>query len=150
MAKVGISISLNLSKINKERLYRGQKGVYLDATVFVDLDELDQYGQSGMITQSWKDQQKGEGAILGNAKVFWKDQGQAPQQQQQPQQGFAQPQQPAQGFQGGFGSHAPQQQPQGQPVQQGAPDDFDIPFWPSAKRNNPRWLLRFIHCTYSA
>lgn len=100
MAKVGINLKIDVSKINKERLYRGQKGVYLDATVFVDLDELDQYGQSGMITQSWKDQQKGDGAILGNAKVFWKDQGQAPQQaQQQPQ-----------GFQGGFGSHAPQHQ----------------------------------------
>jgi hypothetical protein len=50
--------------------------------VFIDLDELDQYGNSGMITQdvSKEEKQAGtKGAILGNGKVFWKDEGQAPQ-----------------------------------------------------------------------
>jgi hypothetical protein len=63
-------------------LYVGQKGKYLDATVFIDLDELDQYGNSGMITQdvSKEEKQAGtKGAILGNSKVFWRDEGQAPQ-----------------------------------------------------------------------
>jgi hypothetical protein len=63
-------------------LFKGEKGQYLDATVFIDLDELDQYGNSGMITQdvSKEEKQAGtKGAILGNSKVFWRDEGQAPQ-----------------------------------------------------------------------
>lgn len=51
MAKVGISLTIDVTKIEKARLYQGQKGTYLDATVFVDLDEADQYGNNGMITQ---------------------------------------------------------------------------------------------------
>lgn len=63
--------------------------------------------------------------------VSGQSQQQSRQQYQQQTQGFAQPQQQAQGFQGGFGSHAAQQQSQGQPVQQGRTlDDFDddVPF----------------------
>lgn len=82
MAKYGVSLKIDVSKIEKARMFKGQKGTYLDATVFIDVDEQDQYGNNGMITQSWKDQQKGEGAILGNAKVFWRDHG-APQSQHQ-------------------------------------------------------------------
>jgi single-stranded DNA-binding protein len=41
------------------------------------------YGDNGMITQNWKDQQKGEGPILGNAKVFWSDGGSMPQKKSQ-------------------------------------------------------------------
>jgi len=120
MAKVGISLKIDVSKIEKARLFKGQKGVYLDATVFVDLGEADKYGNHGMITQDVSKAEKdqgGKGSILGNCKVFWQD------GQQQPHQGFAQPQQPAQGFaqpQQGFGRHAPQQRPQAQPAQ-----DFD-------------------------
>ena len=81
--KIGVNLKIDVSKIDKARLFRGEKGVYLDATAFIDLDQLDQYGNSGMITQSWKDQQKGEGAILGNSKVFWRDGGQPAQNRQQ-------------------------------------------------------------------
>ena len=51
MSKVGVSLKINVSEIDKSRLFAGQKGKYLDATVFIDLDQLDQYGNSGMITQ---------------------------------------------------------------------------------------------------
>ncbi len=37
--KIGIRIKLNVTKIEKARLYKGKKGIYLDATTFVDLDE---------------------------------------------------------------------------------------------------------------
>ncbi len=83
MAKVGVSLKVDVTKIEKARLFSGQKGKYLDATVFIDLDELDQYGNSGMITQDVTKEEKQagtKGPILGNAKVFWRDQGQAPQQ----------------------------------------------------------------------
>ena len=84
MAKYGVSLKIDVSKIDKEKLFRGEKGTYLDATVFIDVDQQGQYGDNGMITQSWKDQQKGEGNILGNVKVFWRDDGQQ-QARQAPQ-----------------------------------------------------------------
>lgn len=77
--KYGVRLKIDVSKISKEHLFRGQKGTYLDATVFIDVDNKDQYDNNGMITQSWKDQAKGEGPILGNAQVFWSD-----EQQSQP------------------------------------------------------------------
>ena len=92
MAKIGVSIKLDVTKIDKSKLFKGQKGTYLDAQVFIDIDQLDQYGNSGMITQavSKEEREAGQqGAILGNAKVFWKDQQQSQQQaswSQQPQQ----------------------------------------------------------------
>lgn len=111
MSKVGISINIDVSKIEKARLVKGAKGTYLDATMFVDLDELDQYGKSGMITQDVTKEERDagtRGAILGNAKVFWRDDGQA-------SQGY----QPARGQQQNTGNRMPE------PV-----DDFDddIPF----------------------
>ena len=75
MNKVGISLKIDVSKIDKNRLFKGAKGVYLDATAFVDLDGLDQYGNSGMITQdvSREEREAGnQGPILGNSKVFWR------------------------------------------------------------------------------
>jgi hypothetical protein len=63
--------------------------------VFIDLEQLDQYGNSGMITQDVTKQEKDggvKGNILGNCKVFWTEGGQSPQaqsgfnQQRAPQQ----------------------------------------------------------------
>jgi hypothetical protein len=108
--KIGVNLKIDVSKIDKSKLFKGQKGTYLDAQVFIDVDELDQYGNSGMITQAVSKEERdagNKGAILGNAKKFWGEvEGQAPQQQQQ----------------------APKQQaPQGQQM---PPMDFDsdIPF----------------------
>tara|TARA_R110000744_G_scaffold361181_1_gene468869 strand:- start:338 stop:631 length:294 start_codon:yes stop_codon:yes gene_type:complete len=83
MSKIGVSLKIDVSKIDKARLFKGAKGVYLDCTAFIDLDELDQYGNSGMITQdvTKEEKQSGiKGPILGNSKIFWKD-GQQGQQQ---------------------------------------------------------------------
>ena len=88
MAKIGVNLKIDVSKIDKARMFKGEKGVYLDCTAFIDLDVQDQYGNNGMITQAWKDQQKGEGAILGNSRIFWTDgnAASAPSQQTAPQQ----------------------------------------------------------------
>lgn len=97
MAKVGVSIKLDVTKIDKSKLFQGQKGTYLDAQVFIDTDELDQYGNSGMITQAVSKEEKQQGVkgnILGNVKVFWKDQQQATQQNRPPQQATQQQAQP--------------------------------------------------------
>jgi|TARA_R110001632_G_scaffold105782_2_gene215313 hypothetical protein len=95
MEKIGVSFSINVSQIEKERLYAGKKGKYLDCTVFID-PTADQYGQNGMIVQSVSKEEKAQGVkgpILGNCKIFWTD----GQQQQQPQQQQPQ-QQPADDF----------------------------------------------------
>jgi len=107
MSKIGVSLKIDVRKIEKERLFKGAKGTYLDATVFIDLDQLDQYDNSGMITQDVKKEEKDSGVkgpILGNCKLFWTEGGQAPQQQPQRQQ-------PAQQ---GFTGQAPGMQPTGQ------------------------------------
>lgn len=76
MTKVGVSLKIDVSKIEKARLFKGQKGTYLDATVFVDLGEADQYGNHGMITQNVSKEERESGTrgpILGNCKVFYRD-----------------------------------------------------------------------------
>ena len=92
---IGVRVKIDVSKINKELLFKGTRGVYLDATVFIDPDQADEYGNHGMITQdvSKEAREKGEkGNILGNVTVFWTGdskpqggQGQPAQQQSQPQ-----------------------------------------------------------------
>lgn len=130
--KVGIELKIDVSKIDKTRLYRGEKGTYLTMTAFVDLDNKDQYDNNGMITHK-KLEGEGRAPILGNSKVFWADSGSqnqnnAPQQPQQGGQQYAQPQapqQPRQQFnQQGYN---PNQSPQ---PQAGGMNDFDddMPF----------------------
>ena len=83
MAKIGVNMSLDVTKIDKARLFKGAKGTYLDVTVFIDIDEKDQYDNNGMITQNVTKEEKEAGTrgnILGNCKVFWRDDS-APQQQ---------------------------------------------------------------------
>ena len=92
--------------IEKARLFAGQKGKYLDATVFIDVNDLDQYGNSGMITQDATKEEKAQGVkgnILGNCKVFWNDSaaGTGPSPQR-PQGGFQQATQQAPPQQQGF------------------------------------------------
>ena len=86
--KIGVNLSINVSNIDKAKLFDGKKGKYLDATVFIDTGEADQYGNHGMIAQSATKEERDaniKGAILGNAKIFWNDSG-SPQQSSQPQQ----------------------------------------------------------------
>ena len=147
MAKIALSLKINVSQIDKARLFAGQKGTYLDATIFVELDELDQYGNSGMITQdvSKDEKQQGiKGNILGNGKIFWVENGQAPQAQaqqapqqqgqnqqqqgqnfQQAQQGFAQQQQPSQQL---AAKRQEAQQPKVNPQEPSIDFDDSIPF----------------------
>ena len=131
MSKIALSLKIDLAKMDMARIFNGKNGAqYLDATIFVDMNELDQYGNSGMITQSVSKDEKAQGVkgnILGNGKLFWVENGQAPQAQQQ-NQGYQQaPQQQApQGFQpqqpGGF-LNQPQQHQQ-QPIPNTFADDI--------------------------
>jgi len=83
MAKIGLNVKIDVTKIDKSRLFKGQKGTYLDLTTFIDLDNSDQYGNNGFIAQQTtkeEQQQKIQTPILGNVRVFWKDQNQGGQQ----------------------------------------------------------------------
>ena len=79
--KVGISVRIDVTKIDKSRLYKGSKGTYLDLTTFVDTEEKDQYENNGFISQSLtkeEREQKVQTPILGNVKVFYTDGAAAP------------------------------------------------------------------------
>ena len=74
MATVGVSVRIDVTKIDKDKLYKGQKGQYLDLTTFINLDEQDKYGNNGFISQSVSKEEKDAGVktpILGNVKVFY-------------------------------------------------------------------------------
>lgn len=80
MAVVGISASIDVTKIDKEKLVKGKKGTYLNITAFVDTENKDQYENNGMVTQSTTPEERESGTrgvILGNTKVFY--QGEAKQ-----------------------------------------------------------------------
>ncbi len=90
--KYGVNVKIDVSKIDKNLLFKGAKGVYLDATVFIDPEQKSEFGDHGMITQdvSKEARERGEkGNILGNATVFWTGESQQgggqQQQQSQPQ-----------------------------------------------------------------
>jgi hypothetical protein len=88
MAKIGVNMSIDVTKIDKARLFKGAKGTFMDVSVFIYIDQKDQYDNNGMITQNVTKEEKEAGTrgnILGNCKVFWRDDS-APQQQQAPQQ----------------------------------------------------------------
>lgn len=120
MAKYGVELSIDVTKIEKARIFEGKKGKYLTMTVFVDTDNKDQYDNNGMITHK-KNEGEERAPILGNCKVFWSDQQQPVQQEPQTRQPAPKNAPPA--------DYQPQQ---GTPPQQPAEsfDDFDddIPF----------------------
>lgn len=74
--KIGVSLKINVSAIDKARLFKGQKGTYLDCQTFINLNEQDEYGNNGFIAQSVSKEERQNGVkgnILGNVRVFFKD-----------------------------------------------------------------------------
>ena len=72
--KVRMSVRVDVTKIDKARLYKGAKGTYLDLVTFVDMDQQDQYGNNGFISQSTTKEEREaqvQTPILGNVKVFF-------------------------------------------------------------------------------
>lgn len=123
--KIGVKLKIDVTQIEKARLFQGKKGTYLDATVFIDVDNKDQYENNGMITQDVSKEEKDSGVkgpILGNVQVFWRDDNN--QNQQANNQAMNRQQAPQQRQQ----QAPPQQQA---PQQQQSNDDFiddSIPF----------------------
>ena len=99
---IGVSIKIDVTKIDKNRLFEGKKGKYLDATVFINPDEADQHGNHGMVTQDVSKEERDNGVkgnILGNVKVFWQGDGKSVSNSQT---GNTQEQTPQQSQGGGF------------------------------------------------
>lgn len=72
-----IAGKIDVSKIDKEELYKGSKGTYLDIVLYANTDDTgaevpDQYGYDGVIKQSLSKasrEAKKKQPILGNYKV---------------------------------------------------------------------------------
>jgi hypothetical protein len=64
-----ILLKLDVTKIDKSRLFEGKKGVYLDAVLIQNRDGQQKWGQDGFVIQSISKEERdnGErGTILGN------------------------------------------------------------------------------------
>lgn len=68
-----ISANIDLTKVEKAKIYEGKKGKYYPITIVLN-DELGQYGDSGYIqTEQTKEERdaKAPKSYLGNVKVVW-------------------------------------------------------------------------------
>ena len=93
--KIRLAISVDVTKISKERLYVGKKkredgsvGKYCDMTILVDTEETDQFGNHGFIAENVSKEEREsdvQGTILGNGKIIWRDVDVSPNPQTQPQ-----------------------------------------------------------------
>ena len=85
-----ISASIDVTKIDKSRLFKGKKGTYLGVDIWVN-DEEDQYGNSVSINESLTAEERESGVkknYIGNGKkVFgWGESGSSGGGQSQPSQ----------------------------------------------------------------
>lgn len=72
-----VILKIDVLKIDKVRLFKGDKGTYLDAVLFENQDGTDKFGNDGRIIQSVTKEEREQGikgAIIGNFKHV----GQAP------------------------------------------------------------------------
>ena len=65
------SIKIDVTKIDKEALYRGAKGTYLTLTVWPNKDGRNQYGDDAIVKQDLgKDRRDEKPEIIGNARII--------------------------------------------------------------------------------
>jgi len=72
-----ISASIDVTKISKDKLIKGDKGTYLNITIAIN-DEVDQFGnQAGIYESQTKEQReaKEKKNYLGNGKISWSSDG---------------------------------------------------------------------------
>jgi len=67
-----IQIKINVQKIEKDRLYKGEKGIYLNAVLIETPDS--EYNDYVIIQEVSKDERKAgvKGTIIGNGTIFTK------------------------------------------------------------------------------
>ena len=70
-----ISANIDLTKIDKSKIYEGKKGKYLPITITLN-NEPDQFGNQGpVVVEQTKEERdaKASKTYLGNVKVVWTD-----------------------------------------------------------------------------
>jgi hypothetical protein len=75
-----ISASINLSKIDKTKIIKGEKGQYYNIDVIVN-DEPDKYGKNVSVSDTQTKEQrqaKEKKTYIGNGKVIWTSQPNVP------------------------------------------------------------------------
>jgi hypothetical protein len=90
------SASINVSKIDKSKLVKGDKGQYLNITISIN-DEEDAYGNiAGIYESQSKDERdaKSPRNYLGNAKLVWSSDSPSTAQASKPQAKAATPSAP--------------------------------------------------------
>ncbi len=73
--RIGMNISIDVTKLNKERFYQGKNGKYANLTAFIDTQQQSEYGDNGTVSQSTSKEERESGVkmpIAGNVKVFYK------------------------------------------------------------------------------
>lgn len=66
-----LSIKIDVTKIDKEALFKGQKGTYLTLTVWPNKDGEDQYGNHASVKQDLgKDRRDEKAPFIGNARII--------------------------------------------------------------------------------
>ena len=85
--KIGVNISIDVTKLDKARFVAGKNGQkYADLVAFIDIDQQNEYGKNGSVTQNCSKEEreaKVQMPFIGSVKVFYKDEG---QQQPKPRQ----------------------------------------------------------------
>jgi hypothetical protein len=65
------SIKIDVTKIDKDALFKGQKGTYLTLTVWPNKDGEDQYGNHASVKQDLgKDRRDEKAPFIGNARII--------------------------------------------------------------------------------
>ena len=70
MATIGVNFGINKAKIDQSRIEKG----WLNCTVFINLDEKDQFDNSGGIKQRITKEERDGGMLLdyiGNVSIFY-------------------------------------------------------------------------------
>lgn len=74
--KIRANFSINIDKLEENRLFAGKKGNYYNFTSLIDLDSQGQYNDNGFIAHDVSKEERDQGikgAIVGNVKVVWKE-----------------------------------------------------------------------------
>ncbi len=75
--KVGVNFSIDLTKLDKNRFYRGKNGaIYANLTCFIAPQEPNQFGEHGGIKEATTKEERDQGKdkelpFVGNVKAFW-------------------------------------------------------------------------------
>lgn len=72
--RIGVNISIDVKKLQKERFYVSGDKAYANLTAFIDTNRVSDYGDNGVVTQKISKEERESGVkmpIIGNTKVFY-------------------------------------------------------------------------------